>query len=91
MKGKEAEKDAERKKTKLTLDILTIGQMTLKCNRKEKKNPIHLHIDFQSFYCLNPSLPSTQHQGVCVCVCVCVCVGSEEVRPALFSLEKEGE
>ena len=89
MKGKEAEKDVERKKTKLTLDILTIGQMTLKCNRKEKKkNPsIYILISNLSIALIHPCLAhSTKGCGyMCVCVCVCVCwVGGRQACPFFF-------
>ena len=73
MKSKEAEKDVERKKRESShLTFWQLAKWLWSANVK-KKNPIHLHIDFQSFYCLNPSpVRHTAPRGVCVFVCLCV-------------------
>ena len=91
MKCKEAEKDVERKKRESShLTFWQLAKWLWSANVK-KKNPIHLHIDFQSFYCLNPSLSGTQHQGVCACVCVFVCVLGRRRASLPFFLWKKRE
>lgn len=61
----------EKKETKLTLDILTIGQMTLKCKRKEKKTPsIYILISNLSIALIHPCLAHSTKGCVYVCVCV---------------------